>query len=87
MQRVQTFIRLTAEPTITRTLCKFGIQRLLDTLWAWLIRFPKTGAFPQTSHILAICCSLFLNHAKGVDCSHRCGVAQPLSGSTTRKRA
>jgi len=54
MQRVQTFIRFTAEPNFTRTLCRFGNQRLLVTLWAWLIRLPKTGAFPQTSHIFAI---------------------------------
>src|SRR5688572_18218857 len=54
MQRVQTCIRLTAEPTITRTLCRFGIQRRLETLWAWLTRFPNTGALPQTSHIFAI---------------------------------
>jgi hypothetical protein len=54
MQRVQTFIRFTAEPTMTRTRCRFGIQRRLETLWAWLTRFPKTGALPQTSHIFAI---------------------------------
>jgi hypothetical protein len=54
MQRVQTCMRLTAEPTITRTLCRFGIQRRLDTLWAWLTRFPNTGALPHTSHIFAI---------------------------------
>lgn len=58
MQRVQTCIRLTAEPTITRTLCRFGIQRRLETLWAWLTRFPNTGALPQTSHIFAIVDSL-----------------------------
>ena len=54
MQRVQTFIRLTAEPTITRTRCRFGSQRRLETLWAWLTRLPNTGALPQTSHIFAI---------------------------------
>src|SRR6185503_16283838 len=54
MQRVQTFMRPTAEPTFTRTRCRFGIQRRLETLWAWLTRFPKTGALPQTSHILAM---------------------------------
>src|SRR5688500_18662840 len=54
MQRVQTCMRLTAEPTITRTFWRFGIQRRLDTLWAWLTRLPNTGALPQTSHILAI---------------------------------
>ena len=58
MQRVQTCIRFTAEPTMTRTLCRFGIQRRLETLWAWLTRFPNTGAFPHTSHILAIVDSL-----------------------------
>jgi hypothetical protein len=53
-QRVQTRMRLTAEPTLTRTLWRFGIQRRLDTLWAWLIRFPNTGALPHTSHIFAM---------------------------------
>jgi hypothetical protein len=54
MQRVQTFIRFTAEPIFTRIRCRFGIHRRLVTLWAWLIRLPKTGAFPQTSHIFAM---------------------------------
>jgi hypothetical protein len=64
MQRVHTFIRRTTLPIRTRTLCRFGFQRRLETLWAWLIRFPKTGAFPQTSHILAIVNSS--NNVKGV---------------------
>jgi hypothetical protein len=51
---VQTLIRFTALPTFTRTRWRFGIHRRLETLWAWLIRFPKTGALPQTSHILAM---------------------------------
>src|SRR2546423_6917318 len=54
MHRVQTLMRLTAPSTIARTRCRFGIHRRLDTLWAWLIRFPNTGALPQTSHILAM---------------------------------
>jgi hypothetical protein len=58
MQRVQTFIRFTDEPTRTRTRWRFGIQRRLDTLWAWLTRFPNTGALPQTSHILDMVDSL-----------------------------
>ena len=58
MQRVQTFIRFTAEPTITRTRCRFGIQRRLETLCAWLTRFPNTGALPQTSHIFDMVDSL-----------------------------
>jgi hypothetical protein len=76
MQRVQTCIRFTAEPTITRTLCKFGIQRRLETLWAWLTRFPNTGALPQTSHIFAIV--ELPRHAKGVDCNHRPDSAQAI---------
>jgi hypothetical protein len=75
MQRVQTFIRFTDEPTITRTRCRFGIQRRLDTLWAWLTRFPNTGAFPQTSHIFAMLTPS--NNAKGVDCNQRADAAQP----------
>jgi hypothetical protein len=66
MQRVQTFIRFTDEPTSTRTRCRFGIQRRLDTLWAWLIRLPKTGALPQTSHILAMFDSLRKNESGGL---------------------
>jgi hypothetical protein len=54
MQRVQTDMRLTAPPIMTRTRWRFGIQRRLETLWAWLTRFPKTGALPQTSHIFAM---------------------------------
>jgi len=54
MQRVQTVIRRTVEPTMARTRWRFGIQRRLETLWAWLTRLPKTGVLPQTSHILAI---------------------------------
>jgi hypothetical protein len=54
MQRVQTFIRRTAPPIRTRTRWRFGSHLRLETLWAWLIRFPKTGALPQTSHIFAI---------------------------------
>jgi len=54
MQRVQTFMRRTVVPNFTRTRWRFGIQRRLVTLWAWLIRLPKTGALPQTSHIFAI---------------------------------
>ena len=54
MHRVQTERRRTVPSTIARTRCRFGIQRRLETLWAWLIRFPNTGALPQTSHILAM---------------------------------
>jgi hypothetical protein len=54
MHRVQTFIRLTVWPTFVRMRCRFGNHRRLETLWAWLIRFPKTGALPQTSHVFAI---------------------------------
>ena len=54
MQRVQTRMRRTALPTFTRMRCTFGSQRRLDTLCAWLIRFPKTGFFPHISHIIAM---------------------------------
>jgi len=54
MHRVQTLIRRTVLPIFTRTRCRFGSHRRLLTLWAWLIRFPNTGVFPQTSQILAI---------------------------------
>ena len=53
-QRVQTFIRWTFVPSFTRTRCRFGIQRRLETLCAWLMRFPNTGVLPQTSHFLAM---------------------------------
>jgi hypothetical protein len=54
MQRVQTRMRRTAVPTLTRMRCTFGSQRRLDTLCAWLMRFPKTGFFPHISHIIAM---------------------------------
>ncbi len=63
MHRVQTFIRFTDEPTRTRTFCRFGIQRRLETLCAWLTRFPNTGALPQTSHIFAMLDSLKIRKA------------------------
>ena len=34
MQRVQTRMRLVAPSTTARTLCKFGLKRRSDTLWA-----------------------------------------------------
>jgi len=103
MQRVQTCMRFTAEPTITRTLCRFGIQRRLDTLWAWLTRLPNTGALPQTSHIFAIVDSSnelaarrplaeprIFHHQitqKGVDCNIRPTRRKLRCPSTTRKHA
>src|SRR6476659_4837989 len=87
MQRVQPFIRFTAEPTITRTRCRFGSQRLLETLWAWLTRLPNTGALPQTSHIFAIDRLLKPQITPGGrDCTGRTGSAQPRAetGSCSR---
>ena len=55
MQRVQTLILLLLPPEVaTFTLCRFGSQRLLDLLWAWLTLFPVAGFLPHILHILAI---------------------------------
>ena len=54
LQRVHTLMRFTDLPTRARTRCRFGIQRRDETLWAWLIRFPNTGALPQTSQVFAM---------------------------------
>ena len=53
-QRVQTFIRLTAPFTTARTCCKFGYQRRLVLLLAWLTLWPTCGPFPQISQRLDI---------------------------------
>src|SRR5579871_1467068 len=58
MHEVHTRIRLAAPFTIARTVCKLMFQRRLVTLWAWLIRCPKRGPRPQTSHTLAMVISL-----------------------------
>jgi hypothetical protein len=50
----QTFILTTDAPTCALTTWRFGSQRLLDLMWEWLIVWPTTGPFPQTSHTLDI---------------------------------
>src|ERR1700677_5154919 len=54
MQDVQTRIRRPAPLIKARTDCKFTFQRRFVTLWAWLIRLPNCGPFPQTSQTCAI---------------------------------
>lgn len=55
MQRVQTLILLLLPLEVaTLTLCRFGSQRLLDLLWAWLTLFPVAGFLPHIAHILDI---------------------------------
>ena len=41
-------------PTLACTGRKLTFQRLLVTLWAWLMRFPACGFLPQISH----CCAM-----------------------------
>ena len=54
MQDTQTRILLPAPLTTARTRCKFGRQRRLDSLWAWLMRCPDMGFFPQIAQIWGI---------------------------------
>ena len=53
MQAVQTRIRCAPPLTWTRIFWRFGSQRLLLTLCAWLTRLPTMGPFPQTSQRFA----------------------------------
>jgi hypothetical protein len=50
----QTFILTTDEPLSALTTWRFGSQRLFDLMCEWLIVWPTTGPFPQTSHTLDI---------------------------------
>lgn len=54
-QREQTVIFFT-EPFgwTARTFLRFGFQRLLVTLWAWLMLLPNIGFLPQISQTFAI---------------------------------
>ena len=54
MHPVQTRRVLWTPFTSARTRRRFGFQRRLVTLWAWLIRLPKWGLFPQMSQCIAI---------------------------------
>jgi hypothetical protein len=54
MQLVQTIIFLTRPLDTARTRCKFGLNRRLVTLCAWLILFPTIGFLPHISHTLDI---------------------------------
>jgi hypothetical protein len=51
MQLVQTTIFLTWPFERVRTRCKFGLNRRLVTLCAWLILLPTMGFLPHISHI------------------------------------
>jgi len=50
MQRVQAMIIRGFPSCITRTRWRFGIQRRLVKLCAWLILCPTSGPFPHISH-------------------------------------
>jgi hypothetical protein len=54
MHLVQAFIFFTTPLTTAFTTCRFGLKRLLVTLWAWLMLQPYIGFLPQTSHSIAI---------------------------------
>jgi hypothetical protein len=60
MQLVQTTIFLTLPFDIVRTRCKFGLNLLLVTLWAWLMLLPTMGFLPHISHIRDIAALLAL---------------------------
>jgi hypothetical protein len=47
MQRVQARTRRLTPPTTARTSFRFKCHFRFVTLWAWLIRWPVIGIFPQ----------------------------------------
>jgi hypothetical protein len=53
MQRVQTASFCGFPSTTARTLWRFGIRRVFETLCAWLIVFPVCGPLPQIAHTFA----------------------------------
>jgi hypothetical protein len=59
MQLVQTVRRFVRPSTFARTSWRFGSQRRLVRLWAWLMLLPLTGFFPQISQTFAM---VFLIH-------------------------
>jgi hypothetical protein len=54
MQLVQTRMRRGVFPSSTRTRCRLGFHLRFVRLWAWLIRCPYMGPFPQISHRCAM---------------------------------
>ena len=54
MHCVHTRIRRVTPPTWARTRCRFGYQRRLVLLLAWLMLCPVMGPLPQISHTRAI---------------------------------
>jgi hypothetical protein len=54
MQLVQTIIFLTRPLDTLRTRCKFGLNRRLVTLCAWLTLLPTIGFLPHISHTFDI---------------------------------
>jgi prevent-host-death family protein len=53
-QRVHTYTRRGAFPTMIFTFCRFGSKRRRVATIEWLRLFPKEGPFPQLWQILAI---------------------------------
>src|SRR5262249_31578913 len=53
-QRVHTRMDFTVPSRFARTRCRFGFQRRLVLLLAWLTLLPTEGPLPQTLQILAI---------------------------------
>jgi hypothetical protein len=51
---VQTLIFFVWPFILTLTVWRFGYQRLLVLLWAWLTLCPATGPLPHISHTLDI---------------------------------
>src|SRR6266508_1373310 len=58
MQDVHTCIRLGEPFTRARMRWMFGFQRRLVRMCEWLIRMPKEGCLPHTSHTAAMTRSL-----------------------------
>ena len=52
--REQIFIRIVLPSLKVFTLRRLGYHTFRVLLFAWLTLWPKTGPFPQISHVLAI---------------------------------
>ena len=78
MQFVQTIIFFILPFDTARTRCKFGLNRRLVTLWAWLTLFPTIGFFPHISQTLDISGAPFNNFNKSHQNPHYYTKSTPM---------
>lgn len=87
MQLVQTRTRLRVPFSVTMCAdCRFGSQRRLVLLFAWLTLFPARGPLPQTAQKAAIGLSLPENSVPKQDPKSKCvpGSGQGVVGHVLR---